>query len=84
MSLVIPESHYFSGTGSKSTSHSPLEPLQSFSKLSIGSSPAGPTLQLAPPSTIPVPTVNQEVVPATLVTAYAVDERTRNVPPQVS
>ena len=84
MSLVIPESQYLSGNGSNSTSHSPLEPLQSFAKLSIGSSPAGPSTQLAPPSTLPVPPAKQEVVPATLVTAYSVDERRRNVPPQVS
>jgi hypothetical protein len=80
MSLVIPECV----PGNGSSSNSPLEPLQSFAKLSIGSSPGGPPSSQRASATTFDPSTKQDNVPTTLVTAYSVDERRRAVAPQAS
>ncbi|TFY78976.1 hypothetical protein EWM64_g5034 [Hericium alpestre] len=77
LSLEIPESFRPAGPHS----YSPSEPLGSFSKLSLGSSPAshGPTENVAvqvPPSSA------RHVSPQTLVTAYRLDPTKPRAPPQ--
>ncbi|KAL0950563.1 hypothetical protein HGRIS_007365 [Hohenbuehelia grisea] len=74
MSLRIPEQ-----TGATTPSHSPLESLQSFAKMSIASSPSA---NRSTPSA-PHPAWHHSS-PATLSTAYAVDEESRSSVPQVS
>ena len=71
MSVVVPELVVPSNRPS-SSSYSPSEPLRSFAKMSLGSSPAS----VKPPS--------DSVCVTTLSTAYAVNEQRYPVGPQVS
>ena len=90
LSLQIPE---LTHTGpSTASSMSPSEPLQSFSKLSLGASPvvvrpngtqpdySSPAHPSHPPYTS---VVGQDQVPQTLVTAYRADDRNPYAVPQV-
>ncbi|KAK0475158.1 cyclin-domain-containing protein [Armillaria novae-zelandiae] len=70
ISLQIPEP--VGSTGS----HSPLEGLQSFAKMSLHSPSRAP-----PPSSPWVP-IKRDIVPQTLVTAYHASEGTRNAVPE--
>ena len=84
LSLEIPElSHTAPSTAS---SISPSEPLQSFSKLSLGSG-ASPVVVRSTPETQHSPawqgSVGQDQVPKTLVSAYRVDDQRPYVAPQV-
>jgi hypothetical protein len=76
ISLHIPE--LGSGNGSNSSSHSPLEGLQSFAKMSLASPHAPQQSSQRTPSH-----TRRDSVPETLVTAYSVDEGRRTAPPQV-
>lgn len=91
LSLQIPE---LTHTGpSTASSMSPSEPLQSFSKLSLGASPivvrpngtqrdySSPAHSAHPPY---ASVVGQDQVPQTLVTAYRADDRNPYAVPQVS
>ncbi|KAJ3735949.1 cyclin-domain-containing protein [Lentinula guzmanii] len=85
ISLLIPES----GSHSGPNSNSPLEGLQSFARMSIDSSNApGPRSSHATTGTTPsTPSWSssapkEAVVPETLSTAYALDERRRSSVPQ--
>jgi len=74
ISLHIPE--YRSGAAtSNSSSHSPLESLQSFAKMSLASPHAPPP----PPNWAPAA---RESMPETLMTGYTLDEQRRTAVPQ--
>ncbi|KAH9947355.1 cyclin-domain-containing protein [Amylocystis lapponica] len=77
LSLDIPEFEYPSPRSSEQSSASPMEPLQSFSKMSLGASPvdAGSTPAWAS-------SIRQDVAPQTLVSAYRVDEKRPYAAPQ--
>ncbi|KAJ3931952.1 MAG: cyclin-domain-containing protein [Lentinula lateritia] len=84
ISLLIPES----GSHSGPNSNSPLESLQSFARMSIDS-PNVPGSRSLHATTGTVPSTpwsssvsNKNVVPETLSTAYALDERRRSSVPQ--
>ena len=77
MSLVIPEV-VSTTSGSNSASQSPLEPLHSFAKMSIGSSPAVHSAKRAP--SVFVSSTRLDSMPTTLATAY---EHQAPVAPQV-
>jgi hypothetical protein len=81
LSLDIPERQH--GPGS-AHAISPSEPLQSFSKLSLGASPSV-IRQAHMQSTSPAwpSTRNHEVPPHTLASEYRVDEQRTSVAPQV-
>ena len=96
MSLHIPEyrqSLNSSGsTSSHSSSHSPLDGLQSFSKMSINTNMDGQSpLETSSPwaengngiGRTVVTTARDPVVPETLVTAYMLDEGKKSTAPQV-
>lgn len=78
LTLQIPELEYSSSHSSESSA-SPLEPLQGFSKLSLGASP----VDVAHGSPWAA-TIGQNEVPQTLVSAYCRDERRLHTTPQVS
>lgn len=78
LTLQIPELEYSSSHSSESSA-SPLEPLQGFSKLSLGASPVD-TGNGSPWDTV----IGQNEVPQTLVSAYRRDERHPYTTPQVS
>lgn len=70
---------------SSTHSISPSEPLQSFSKLSIGASPSGVRPATAERVSPAWPSAGrQAAVPQTLASAYSVDERRTYTAPQVS
>ncbi|PBK89277.1 hypothetical protein ARMGADRAFT_970321 [Armillaria gallica] len=73
ISLQIPES-----SGSSTGSHSPLEGLQSFAKMSLQSPSRAPTSS----SSSPWVPIKRDTVPQTLVTAYRASEGTRNAVPE--
>jgi hypothetical protein len=73
ISLQIPES-----SGSSTGSHSPLEGLQSFAKMSLQSPSRAPTSS----SSSPWVPIKRDTVPQTLVTAYHASEGTRNAVPE--
>ncbi|TFY60986.1 hypothetical protein EVJ58_g4801 [Rhodofomes roseus] len=76
LTLQIPELEYSSGHSSESSA-SPLEPLQGFSKLSLGASPVDVA------NTSPwASTIGQNEVPQTLVSAYRRDDRRLYATPQ--
>ncbi|KAF7794696.1 hypothetical protein EIP86_005834 [Pleurotus ostreatoroseus] len=79
LSLDIPQ---YSQGPSSSHSASPLEPLHSFSKLSLGASPAviRPTPRRASPGWPSV--AQQNVAPQTLASAYQVDDKRQSAAPQ--
>ncbi|KAG7439541.1 uncharacterized protein BT62DRAFT_983407 [Guyanagaster necrorhizus] len=77
ISLQIPESSA-SSTNSGSNSHSPLEGLQSFAKMSLHSPSRAPTSE----SSSPWVPIKRDTVPQTLVTAYNASEGTRNAVPE--
>lgn len=83
LSLEIPQERPHSHRSA--TSISPSEPLQHFSKLSLGASPAS---GVKPGSANPSPAwssaVKQPMVPQTLVSAYRVDGQHTYAAPQVS
>ena len=81
LSLDIPER---SQGAASANSISPSEPLQHFSKLSLGASPAG-VKPLTPSHSSPAwaSTVKQPVVPQTLASAYRVDPPRTHGAPQV-
>ncbi|KAK0232660.1 cyclin-domain-containing protein [Armillaria fumosa] len=72
ISLQIPES-----AGSSTGSHSPLEGLQSFAKMSLQSPSRAPTSSSSP--WVPI---KRDIVPQTLVSAYHASEGTRNAVPE--
>ncbi len=74
ISLQIPES-----SGSSTGSHSPLEGLQSFAKMSLQSPSRAPISS----SSSPWVPIKRDTVPQTLVTAYHASEGTRNAVPEV-
>lgn len=76
LTLQIPELEYSSGHSSESSA-SPMESLQSFSKLSLGASPVD--ANGAPWAS----TVGQNQVPQTLASAYRIDDRGSYAVPQV-
>lgn len=81
ISLYIPE--LASGAGPKS--HSPLDGLQSFSKMSLASAASSPLTRLPPPqaeSSWTSTAKSHPPPPETLVTAYRVDERQRPPVPE--
>lgn len=82
LSLEIPELVQ-STTPSTSSSVSPSEPLQSFSKLSLHNSPAvprdSPEVGISPAWS----SMRQDDYPRTLASAYRMDEQRRHVAPQV-
>ncbi|KAF8798210.1 hypothetical protein BYT27DRAFT_7264816 [Phlegmacium glaucopus] len=91
MSLHIPECLSSSGTSSHSSSHSPLDGLQSFSKMSLNTSMGGHSpLEASSPwaengngiSRMAATTARPTIVPETLVTAYMLDEGKKSTAPQ--
>lgn len=78
LTLQIPELEYSSSHSSESSA-SPLEPLQGFSKLSLGASPVN-LGNVSPWAS----TIGQNEVPQTLVSAYRRDERHPYATPEVS
>jgi len=96
MSLHIPEyGQNLSSSGSAnshSSSHSPLDGLQSFSKMSLNTSMGGQSpLEASSPwaehgsgiSRMVATTARNTIVPETLVTAYMLDEGKKSTAPQV-
>lgn len=100
ISLYIPELAHGSGVGrggsapNSTTSHSPLESLQSFAKMSLSASPHAPQPSAHshphphrapsnPVSSSWASSGTRDSVPETLVTAYALDEASRTSVPQV-
>lgn len=78
LTLQIPELEYSSGQSSESSA-SPMESLQSFSKLSLGASPVDAGTGAPWVATVP----GQHEVPQTLASAYHVDDRRQYAVPQV-
>ena len=94
MSLQIPEyrqslNSSSASTSSQSSSQSPLEGLQSFSKMSINTNMGGHSpLETNSPwveneSGMTATTARKTIVPETLVTAYLLDEEKKSTAPQV-
>ncbi|OSX68028.1 hypothetical protein POSPLADRAFT_1064398 [Postia placenta MAD-698-R-SB12] len=77
LTLQIPELEYSSGQSSESSA-SPMESLQSFSKLSLGASPVDAGTGAPWVATVP----GQHEVPQTLASAYHVDDRRQYAVPQ--
>lgn len=80
LSLEIPQERHHGHRSANSIS--PSEPLQHFSKLSLGASPSGVKPGSAHPSPAWSSTVRQPVAPQTLVSAYRVDGQRVYAAPQ--